>query len=218
MMELNMAQTIAVWALPILFAITLHEVAHGYAAKYFGDFTAQRLGRLSLNPLKHLDPIGTVLLPLVSLVIGGFLFGWAKPVPINPNNLKNSRHMAVIAAAGPLANLVMGMAWAFGIRIGMMVAPEMPWLGVPLFYMSYAGITINAALMVLNLLPLPPLDGGRVLVALLPPQQAQVVENLEPWGFPIILTLLITGLLAKLMGPLVNGVEWLMLAVVGLGG
>ncbi|HVA54598.1 MAG TPA: site-2 protease family protein, partial [Gammaproteobacteria bacterium] len=165
----NIIQLIIIWAPPVLFAITLHEVAHGWVARRFGDPTAQMLGRLTINPLKHIDPVGTIIVPVLLLVLHtGFLFGWAKPVPISPRNFKNPRRdMAIVAAAGPLSNLVMGIIWALVIRLGALLYPTLHWIE-PLIYMGLAGVLINVALMVFNLIPLPPLDGGRVLVGLLP--------------------------------------------------
>ncbi|MDP2962498.1 MAG: site-2 protease family protein, partial [Sulfurimicrobium sp.] len=167
-MELTLVQQIAVYALPVIFAITLHEAAHGYAARHFGDTTAYMLGRISVNPLRHIDPIGTVLVPLATLALGGILFGWAKPVPVNFSHLRHpKRDMLWVAAAGPAANLVMALFWALVMKIGLSM-PENS-LALPMALMGKAGITINTVLMVLNLLPLPPLDGGRIAVSLLPP-------------------------------------------------
>lgn len=192
MNELTLIQKVAVWALPVLFAITVHEVAHGWMAKRLGDPTAMMMGRLTLNPLKHIDPIGTVVVPLVLLMLGGFIFGWAKPVPVTWRNLRNpKRDMAIVAAAGPAANLLMALFWALLAKIGMMTAADMPFLGLPLFYMGSAGILINVALLVLNLLPLPPLDGGRVVSGLLPGPLSYKFERIEPYGLFILLGLLV---------------------------
>jgi Zn-dependent protease len=201
-MELTLVQQIAVYALPVIFAITLHEAAHGYAAKHFGDSTAYMLGRVSLNPLRHIDPVGTVLVPLVTLALGGILFGWAKPVPVNFNRLRRPKQdMLWVAAAGPAANLFMMFIWAGVMRLGMSM-PESS-LMLPMALMGKAGITINAVLMVLNLLPLPPLDGGRIAVSLLPHKLAWKFAQIERWGFPILLLLLFTGILGAVMNPLV---------------
>lgn len=205
---MTITQTLAVWALPILFAVTLHEVAHGWVARALGDPTAARLGRLSLNPLNHVDPVGTLLLPGLMLVakavgLGGFLFGWAKPVPIDWRNFKNPRRdMALVAAAGPLSNFAMAIAWAFVYRYAAsMGADDGVWIGV--HKMGEAGIVINVSLMVLNLLPLPPLDGGRVLVGVLPVRAAYQVSRVEPYGmFILILLMVIPGALGLLLaGP-----------------
>ena len=202
--EFSLVQTIAIWALPVLFAITLHEVAHGYAARRLGDPTAASQGRLSLNPIKHVDPVGTVVVPIVLLLLsklmgGGFLFGWAKPVPVDYRRLRNPRRdMALVAAAGPLANLAMAIGWGLLLKLALaMNATEGLWLG--LRYMAVAGIVVNLVLMVLNLLPLPPLDGGRVLAGLLPLPLAYRYAKLEPYGLLIVIGLLATGLLSKIM-------------------
>jgi Zn-dependent protease len=214
---LELAQTLAVWALPVLFAITLHEVAHGWTARALGDNTAAVQGRLSLNPLKHIDPIGTLLVPAIFLLLpGGFLFGWAKPVPVSVRNLPHPRRdMAIVAAAGPLANLAMAFLWALVLKFAVLQGAESgPWLGVRL--MATAGIVINLILMVLNLLPLPPLDGGRVLAGLLPSRLAYRLDRVEPYGFVILIALLFLGVLGPLLRPAIRAVEALLFAVVGL--
>ena len=202
-MELNTIQMIAVWALPVLFAITAHEAAHAYAAKKLGDPTAFMLGRMTFNPLKHIDPIGTILLPLLCVLLpGGFLFGYAKPVPVDFNRLKNPRRdMRWVAAAGALANFVMAFFWAlmFSFATSSLNGNSFQ---LPLALMSQAGIQINVVLMVLNLLPIPPLDGGRIAVSLLPHQQASMLSKVEPYGFFILIGLLVTGLLGTILAPL----------------
>ena len=213
---LPLAQKIAVWALPVLFAITLHEVAHGYVARHLGDNTAAAQGRLSLNPIKHIDPIGTLLVPALLLLLGGFLFGWAKAVPVNYRNLKNpKRDMAIVAVAGPAVNLVMALGWALLLKIalGQDVSAGL-WLGVA--QMSIAGISINLVLMVLNLLPMPPLDGGRVAVGLLPMKPAIALAKLEPYGLVILIVLMATGILGKILGPLVGISQTLILGLFGI--
>lgn len=201
---ITLAQKIAVWGLPVLLAITLHEVAHGYVARELGDNTAAAQGRLTLNPLKHIDPIGTLLVPAVLLLLGGFLFGWAKPVPVNFGNLKNpKRDMAIVAIAGPAVNLLMALAWAGLLKVAISMDPEAGlWLGIA--QMSVAGVSINLVLMVLNLLPLPPLDGGRVAVGLLPMKQAIALSKLEPYGFVILIVAMATGLLGNVLSPMVG--------------
>ncbi|MCK6390509.1 MAG: site-2 protease family protein [Azonexus sp.] len=197
-------QTIAISALPVIFAITLHEAAHGYAARYFGDNTAWMLGRVSLNPLRHVDPVGTILIPLAILLFsaGTFLFGYAKPVPVNFAHLRNpKRDMLWVAAAGPLANLFMALVWAAFLKLAWEIPANQ--FTLPLSEMSKIGIIINCVLMVLNLLPLPPLDGGRIAVSLLPYRLALPFSRLERWGFPILLILLFTGILSLIMNPLV---------------
>jgi Zn-dependent protease len=214
MYQLNLIQRIAVWAIPVLFAITVHEVAHGWIAKKLGDPTAERLGRLTLNPIRHIDPIGTVLLPLLLLMFSPFVFGWAKPVPVTWENLHNpKRDMALVAAAGPAANLIMALIWALVIKI----ATGLPtYAAVPLIYMGSAGIIINAVLMVLNLVPLPPLDGSRVLVSVLPGPMAWQFSRLEPYGLIIVVALLVSGLLGRVIGPPINGLVNLIIHSFGI--
>jgi Zn-dependent protease len=197
--SLNLAQTLAVWALPVLLAVTLHEVAHGWVARSLGDPTAATLGRLSLNPLKHVDPLGTVLLPALMLAFGGFIFGWAKPVPVDWRNFKNPRRdMAIVAAAGPLANFAMALGWGLLYRFAdIWHAEEGLWYGVQL--MCAAGISFNISIMVLNLLPLPPLDGGRVLVGLLPKSAAYQVARVEPYGMLILMLMMATSVLGAVL-------------------
>lgn len=190
-------QTILIYALPVLFAITVHEAAHGYAARHFGDNTAAMLGRLTLNPVKHIDLFGTILMPLLLYFAtsGNFLFGYAKPVPVNFGNLRNPRRdMIWVALAGPMSNFVQALGWALA------------WLALQVFgveerfflVMAQAGIVVNLVMWALNLFPLPPLDGGRVLVALLPWKQAQWLSRVEPFGFFIVLALVVTGIMSNL--------------------
>ena len=214
----NLIQTLAIWALPVIFAITLHEAAHGYVARHFGDPTAWQLGRVSLNPLRHIDPVGTILVPGLILATstllagGGILFGWAKPVPVNFGQLRNpKRDMLWVAAAGPGANLVMALGWACLLKLATL-APDSS-LALPMSEMGKAGIEINAALMLLNLLPIPPLDGGRIAVSLLPHRAAWRFAQLEPYGFVILLALLFTGILGDILGPLIFGFIHLILLV-----
>ncbi len=219
MPDLNeIVQKLAVWALPVLFAITLHEVAHGWVARHLGDNTAAQQGRLSLNPLKHIDPVGTILVPGVLLLLGGFLFGWAKPVPVDYRNLKNpKKDMALVAIAGPLVNLAMAIGWALLLKIALGQPHEQGlWLG--LSQMSIAGISINLVLMVLNLLPMPPLDGGRVAVGLLPMKQAIALSKLEPYGMVILIVAMATGVLGQILGPLVGMSQTGVLSLFGIRG
>jgi len=204
--EFSIVQKIIIWAIPVIFAITIHEVAHGWVALKFGDRTAQMLGRLTLNPIKHIDPIGTILLPAVLLMMGGFVFGWAKPVPVTYQNLRNPKtDMAWVALAGPMANLVMAIAWALVAKIGFGLLQSGIALGEPMLLMSVAGVLINSMLMMLNLLPLPPLDGGRILVSLLPGPLSWQVSRLEPYGFFILVGLLYLGVISMLLLPMMSG-------------
>lgn len=193
----NLIQTIALYALPVLFAITLHEAAHGYAARHFGDDTAWQLGRISLNPMRHIDPVGTILMPLMLYFAtsGAFLFGYAKPVPVRFGNLRNpKRDMIWIALAGPGANLFMALLW--GIALYLLRGAEVT---EPFFLkMCQGGVLVNVVMFAFNLFPLPPLDGGRILVGLLPYRQAELVSRIEPWGFFVIMALVLMGVLSML--------------------
>ncbi|KJV06258.1 site-2 protease family protein [Methylocucumis oryzae] len=190
MNDLTLVQRIVVWILPVVFAITVHEVAHGWTARKFGDNTAYMLGRLTLNPLKHIDLFGTILLPGMLLLTGtGFIFGWAKPVPVDARNFKKPLHdMAFVAAAGPVSNLLMALGWALLARLGVVIGVEA--ISTPLIYTGIAGISINLVLALINLLPIPPLDGSRMLTGLLPPRLAWQYNRLEPYGFYILLAML----------------------------
>lgn len=215
--DLGLVPRIAIWVLPVLFAITAHEVAHGWAARRLGDPTAMMLGRLTLNPLKHIDPIGTVLLPGLLLYVGGFVFGWARPVPVTWENLRQPRRdVALVAIAGPAANLLMALGWAVAARVGLLLHEALPWLAVPLVYMGVAGIFINVVLLTLNLLPIPPLDGGRVVTALLPPRLALRYSSLEPYGLVVLLALLVLGILGQVLLPLVFSAVVLLARLGGL--
>ena len=188
----NLIQTVAIYALPVLFAITIHEAAHGYAARHFGDNTAWQLGRITLNPLKHIDPVGTILMPLILYFAtsGAFLFGYAKPVPVNFGNLRNpKRDMVWVALAGPASNFAQAILWALALVL-------MTFLGINESFfikMAQAGALVNLVMWAFNLFPLPPLDGGRVLVGLLPWKQAQWVSRIEPWGFFVVMALVLAG-------------------------
>lgn len=217
MNELSAVQNFAVSVIPILFAITVHEVAHGWAAKRLGDQTAFQLGRLTLNPIKHIDPIGTLLVPGILILAGGFIFGWAKPVPIITRNLRNpKRDMMIVAFAGPFSNLIMALIWAVIMKIGYGLAGDFSWVGVPLIYMAGTGIFINLLLFVLNLLPIPPLDGGRIVAGLLPSQFAVKYESIERYGLFIMLGLLISGILASIIFPPVSAMQQILYQLFGL--
>ena len=199
----DIAYTIAVWAAPILFAITLHEAAHGWVANKLGDPTAKNLGRITINPIKHIDPVGTVVVPLFLAMVSPFVLGWAKPVPIQPRYFKSPLlDMALVAVAGPVSNFFMACFWAMFIQLVYM-SLEHSQLLVFLAEMGKNGIIINIVLMVLNLLPIPPLDGGRVVAGILPPKLAMPFMQLERFGMVIILILLVSGILGKIMWPIV---------------
>jgi len=201
----NLIQTLAIYAIPVLFAITLHEAAHGYVARHFGDPTAWQLGRITLNPLKHIDPFGTLLVPALILFFskGAFMFGWAKPVPVDFSRLRKPKQdMLWVAAAGPGANLAMALAWAALLKLAV-VMPHNAY-SLPLAEMARAGINVNAILMLLNLLPLPPLDGGRIAVSLLPPRAAWRFAQVERYGIFILLALLFLGVLDSILTPLLR--------------
>lgn len=203
----QLIQTITVYAIPVIFAITVHEAAHGYAARYYGDNTAEQLGRITLNPIRHIDPIGTILVPLMLYfaTAGAFLFGYAKPVPVNFGRLRHpKRDMVWVALAGPMANLVQALLWGAAFLILSSIGiSERFW-----FEMCRAGLLVNVVMFVFNLFPLPPMDGGRILVGLLPWRQANLVARIEPYGFFIVLALLIAGVISNLwMRPLLGLTE-----------
>lgn len=204
--------------LPLLFAITAHETAHGWVAKQLGDKTAMMLGRLTLNPVKHIDPVGTILVPGLLLIFSaGFLFGWAKPVPVTWQNLRNpKRDMALVAVAGPLANFLMALMWALIAKVGYILMPVSPWVAVPMVGMGSWGIKINLLLMVLNLLPLPPLDGGRVLTSVLPGPLSWRVGKIEPYGMLILLALLFSGWLWYIILPPIYVLQKIIYMMVGI--
>lgn len=204
----SLIQTIAVYALPVLFGITLHEAAHGYVARMFGDPTAWQAGRISLNPIRHIDPIGTIVVPLVLLFStkllggGGLLFGWAKPVPVDWSRLRRPKQdMLWVALAGPASNLVMAIIWAISLRlmveVGVVHNNADFWVR-----MAVAGVQVNLILMALNLVPLPPLDGGRIVFSLLPSRLAWQYSRIEPYGLVILIVLMFTGVLWVILRPL----------------
>ncbi|HVP87149.1 MAG TPA: site-2 protease family protein [Casimicrobiaceae bacterium] len=204
--------TIVLWAVPVVFAITLHEAAHGYVARIFGDQTAYMLGRVTLNPLRHIDPIGTVAVPgFLILLSSPFVFGWAKPVPVNFGNLRHPKRDTIwVAGAGPFANFAMAVAWAILLKAA---DPGGAMASDGLSVMAGAGVNVNLMLMALNLLPIPPLDGGRIAVSLLPHSLAAPYSRVEPYGFFVVIVLLATGLLNKMMLPLLSAGEYLIRAL-----
>ncbi len=215
---MNTIQLIAVYALPVILAITLHEAAHAFAAKRWGDSTAYLMGRMTANPIKHIDPIGTILVPAVLLLLskgmsGVPVFGWAKPVPVNMQNLNSPRRdMGFVAAAGPLSNIVMAIVWALIALAVQTIEME----SVFFYRMAFAGIVVNIALAVLNLLPFPPLDGGRIVVALLPAKLAYPFARLEPYGMVILIGLMVSGVLGNFMGPAIDFGVTLIVSIFGI--
>jgi Zn-dependent protease len=207
MPQFTLIQQACIWAIPVLLAITLHEAAHAYVAFRCGDNTAKMFGRLSLNPFRHIDPIGTVLIPLaIGLMTNfNFVFGYAKPVPISWNQLRNPRRdMILVTLAGPVANLIMAFLWAASFKIGMSLHPERSMPALFLLASARAGMIINLVLAALNLLPIPPLDGSRVVSSLLPPRKAMIYDRIEPYGFFILLLLMFTGILNYILMPFIN--------------
>lgn len=218
MNELSLLQRIIVWILPVVFAITVHEVAHGWVAKKYGDNTADSQGRLTLNPIKHIDLVGTIIIPGLLLITGtGFIFGWAKPVPVDPRNFKNPRaDMAVVALAGPVSNILMAIFWALIARVGMTIGSGAAMVAEPLIYTGIAGISINLVLALVNLLPIPPLDGSRILSGLLPNYWAWQYNKLERFGFIILLLLLSTNVLGTILAYPLFIAQQLFFSIAGL--
>jgi Zn-dependent protease len=216
MEELTLVQKIVVWALPVIFAITVHEVAHGWMARKRGDSTAFFMGRLTLNPLKHIDPIGTVILPGILLLTGtGMIFGWAKPVPVDPRNFKKPKtDMALVALAGPVSNLLMALIWALIARVGVIVNTES--VTLPLAYMGMAGISINLVLALINLIPIPPLDGSRIISGVLPSHLLYKYEKIEPYGFYILIGLMYFGILGVILALPMALLHFVFYAIAGL--
>jgi len=203
---LQTIQNIFLYAIPVIFAITVHEVSHGWVANKLGDPTAKMMGRLTLNPVKHIDPLGTIILPGLLILMGSkFIFGWAKPVPVTYQNLKNQRRdMALVAAAGPVSNFLMALGWGLVIRLVTVFSAPNSTVGAALVTMASAGVLVNIILMVLNLIPIPPLDGSRVVSSFLPPKTEYYYNRLEPYGFFILIALLFTGILGRVMWPFVQ--------------
>lgn len=217
MTELSGVQIVAVAILPVLFAITLHEVAHGWVASQFGDQTARLSGRLTLNPIKHIDLVGTIIVPMIMLVFSNFMFGWAKPVPVDARNMHNPRwNMAVVAAAGPLSNFMMAILWACAAKLGLLCVETSPQIGIFLVYSGEVGVAVNIVLMVLNFLPLPPLDGGRIMASLLRGRIAWQFAQLERYSFLIIILLVMTGALSFIIAPPIIMLKGWIFTVFGL--
>ncbi len=216
MNELSLIQKVAVWSLPVLFAITVHETAHGWMARKLGDPTAYMLGRLTLNPLKHIDLVGTILVPLLMILISPFVFGWAKPVPVAWKNLSNpKRDMALVALAGPIANFLMAVAWALLMRVLASLGSMDDMALLFALLVCTAGMFINSVLFTLNLLPLPPLDGGRIITGVLPLNLSLKFAKIEPYGLVILIVLLVLGWLSIIITPIVF---FMLAALAGLAG
>lgn len=207
MLELSTVQQVVVWILPVLFAITLHEAAHAWVAFRLGDTTAKLAGRVSFNPLRHIDPVGTVLVPILVMVLSqfSFVFGWAKPVMINSSHFANPRRDTALAvAAGPMANLLMALLWTALMKLSLSLHPEISSISLFLFLSARAGILINLLLAIFNLLPIPPLDGSKIVAMMLPLKQALLYEKLEPYGFFILIAMMLSGILNWLISPPIN--------------
>jgi len=214
---LSIYQLLAIAILPTLFAIVVHEVAHGWIAYKLGDSTAYMMGRLTLNPIKHIDPVGTILVPAILIFTLGFAFGWAKPVPINWYHFKRpKRDIALVAIAGPASNFFMAVAWGLVAKLSTLMPESLDVIATPLRYMGLFGILINVVLMVFNLIPIPPTDGGRVLTSLLPNRYSNIVDRIEPYGMFILIGLILAGLLWPLIGPIVNTIMILIQSLTGL--
>jgi len=208
MAEFTLIQKIIIYSIPVIFAITVHEVAHGWMASRLGDQTARMMGRLTLNPVKHIDPVGTIMVPIIMLMFTPFMLGWAKPVPVNWHNLRHPRRdMAWVAVAGPAANLLMLAIWALLAKLILLSGADNSEFGLAFMAMAMGGILINIVLIVLNLLPVPPLDGSRIVSSLLPPRSAILYNRLEPYGLMIVLVLMATGILGDIMMPAISALR-----------
>ena len=213
--ELTLVQKIVVWIVPVIFAITVHEVAHGWVAKLCGDKTAWMMGRLTLNPIKHIDLMGTIVVPGLMLATTGFVFGWAKPVPVIPRNLHNpKRDMALVAIAGPAANFLMALGWVLFIRLALFI--NITEYSLPMLYVGIAGIMINIVVGLLNLLPIPPLDGSRIVSWLLPAQWERYYQYIERFGFFILIALMMTDVLGNILGAPIGFVKAFYFSLAGL--
>ena len=204
--SLNFLLRVVLWIVPVYLAISMHELSHGFMASWFGDNTARERGRLTLNPVRHIDPVGSIAVPAFLLLLGGFVFGWARPVPVNTYKLNNpNRDMILVAAAGPLSNLLMSIGWAFILKSGLLLLQSEPGFALVLIYLGAAGVVINSAIMMFNLLPLLPLDGGRVVACLLPERLRASYARTEPWGFPLLLVAVFAGIVGKVIWPMMVG-------------
>jgi len=213
----NIGIKILVFAIPVIFAITLHEAAHGYVAKHFGDTTAFMQGRVTLNPIKHIDPIGTILLPIVTVLLSPYMFGWAKPVPVNFSNLRHpKRDMLWVAAAGPGSNILQMLVWAVVAKLVIAFGSTSGLVGSFWLAVAEAGIAVNIMFAILNLIPLLPLDGGRMVTSLLPNRLARAYSRLEPYGLIILLALLFTGVLSWFLNPMYQAMKSQTYALFGL--
>lgn len=216
MPELTIIQQIAVWIIPVLFAITFHEAAHAWVAYKLGDTTAKQLGRLSFNPVNHIDPVGSIVVPIATLILSNFsfVFGWAKAVPINPSNFQNPRRdLAIATAAGPLSNLLMAFLWAGCMKLALVLNSQASVIAVFIILAAKAGILINLVLAFLNLIPIPPLDGSKIVMAFLSAKNMIMYEKIEPFGFFILIALMFTGILSWLISPPIN-MSWSFLRVI----
>lgn len=215
--KLNLIEKILVWALPVLFAITVHEAAHGFVANKLGDDTAKKLGRITMNPFKHIELVGTIIVPLILLALTNFIFGWAKPVPVDMRKLKNpKKHMALVAAAGPISNGLMAIFWILFLKLSLWFVQNDYSIGVMLVYMGQAGIVVNLILMILNLFPIPPLDGSKVISAFLPDKLYKYYHQASLFGLIIVVALASTGVLGKIMFPIFNWMQHYLFLIFGL--
>ena len=204
--SINILLRVALWIVPVYLAISVHELSHGFVASWFGDNTAREQGRLTLNPVRHIDPVGSIAVPAFLILLGGFVFGWARPVPVNTCKLNNpNRDMILVAAAGPLSNLLMSIGWAFILKSGLLLLQSEPGFALVLIYLGAAGVVINSAIMMFNLLPLLPLDGGRIVACLLPERLRASYARTEPWGFPLLLVAVFAGIAGKVIWPMMVG-------------
>ena len=204
--SLSILLRVALWIVPVYLAITVHELSHGFVASRLGDDTARLQGRLTLNPVRHIDPVGSIAVPAFLILLGGFVFGWARPVPVNAHKLNNpDRDMILVVAAGPMSNLFMSIGWAFILKTGLLLLQSEPGFALVLIYLGAAGVVINSAIMMFNLLPILPLDGGRIVACLLPERSREAYARTEPWGLPLLLVAVFAGIAGKVIWPMMLG-------------